>query len=42
MPRIDVILESAVERTPRVVQLEGLFDVPASEKSRPSTSAAAI
>jgi len=34
MPRIDVILESAVERTPRVVQLEGLFDVPASEKSR--------
>lgn len=34
MPRVDVTLECAIERTARVVQLEGLFDVPVHEKSR--------
>jgi ABC-type ATPase with predicted acetyltransferase domain len=34
MPRVDLTLESNVERTARVVQLEGIFDVPASEKTR--------
>lgn len=34
MPRVDVVVESAVSRGPRVRQLEGMFDVPPSEKSR--------
>lgn len=34
MPRVDLTLECPVERTPRVVQLEGMFDVPAAEKTR--------
>ena len=34
MPRVDLTLESNVVRTGRVVQLEGMFDVPAAEKTR--------
>ena len=34
MPRVDLILETNIERTPRVVQLEGMFDVPSAEKTR--------
>lgn len=34
MPRVDLTLESNIERTARVVQMEGMFDVPASEKTR--------
>lgn len=34
MPRVDLTLKVEVERTPRVVQLEGIFDVP--EKKRMS------
>lgn len=34
MPRVDVVVESAVSRGSRVRQLEGMFDVPPSEKSR--------
>lgn len=32
--RIDLVLESAVEKTPRVVQMSGIFDVPIEQKSR--------
>lgn len=32
--RVDLVLECAVENTPRVVQTAGIFDVPPSEKSR--------
>jgi len=34
MPRLDIVNECAVERTARVVQLEGLFDLPPAELSR--------
>lgn len=34
MPRVDLTLETNIERTARVVQMEGIFDVPASEKTR--------
>jgi GNAT superfamily N-acetyltransferase len=34
MQSIDCVVESAVERSSRVKQLEGIFDVPAREKSR--------
>lgn len=34
MPRVDLVLDTKIERTPRVVQLEGIFDVPAEQKSR--------
>lgn len=34
MPRIDLTLESPIERTARVVQMEGMFDVPVAEKTR--------
>lgn len=30
MPRIDIVRESPVVRTPRVMQLEGMFDLPSS------------
>lgn len=33
MPRIDVVRESKIIKTPRLMQLEGIFDVPPSEKS---------
>lgn len=33
MPRINIIRESKIIRTPRVMQLEGIFDVPPSQKS---------
>lgn len=33
MPCIDVVRDSAVVRTPRVMQLEGLFDLPPAERS---------
>lgn len=33
MPRVDLVMESDIIRSPRVMQIEGLFDVPASEKS---------
>ncbi|MSR59522.1 MAG: ABC transporter ATP-binding protein [Planctomycetaceae bacterium] len=33
MPRIDCLRSSAVVRTPRVMQLEGLFDLPPDERS---------
>jgi ABC-type ATPase involved in cell division len=32
MPSIDFVVSSAIKRTPRVMQLEGMFDVPAQEK----------
>jgi GNAT superfamily N-acetyltransferase len=34
MPTDHVVLEVQVERTPRVLRVESMFDVPASEKSR--------
>jgi ABC-type lipoprotein export system ATPase subunit len=33
MPRIDVLRTTAIKRSARVLQLEGLFDVPPAEKS---------
>ena len=33
MPRADIVVHSKIERTPRVLQLEGLFDVPPAERS---------
>jgi hypothetical protein len=33
MPCIDVVRETAVVRTPRLMQLEGLFDLPPAERS---------
>lgn len=33
MPRIDVVRASTIVRTPRVMQLEGLFDVPPTKRS---------
>lgn len=33
MPRINIVRESAIKRTPRVMQMEGIFDVPPSERS---------
>jgi ABC-type protease/lipase transport system fused ATPase/permease subunit len=33
MPRLDVVRESKIIKTPRLMQLEGIFDVPPSEKS---------
>lgn len=32
MPRIDIVVETPVARTPRVMQLEGMFDCPAESK----------
>ena len=32
MPKFDLTVSSDVNRTPRVIQLEGMFDVPATEK----------
>lgn len=34
MPRIDIVRETAVARTPRVLQLEGMFDLPVASVSR--------
>lgn len=34
MPRVDLTLQTNIERTARVVQLEGMFDVPAAEKTK--------
>ena len=36
MPRVDIELESAIARSPRVMQVEGLFDVPEQKTSRAS------
>lgn len=36
MPSIDIIRESHIVRTPRVLQLEGIFDVPPTKKSQES------
>lgn len=36
MSGVDILREVEVERTPRVMQLEGIFDVPPSEKSAES------
>ncbi len=36
MPRIDVVRESKIVKTPRLMQLEGIFDMPPSEKSAES------
>lgn len=33
MPRVDLKLQVDIKRTPRVTQLEGIFDVPRSERS---------
>lgn len=33
MPRVDILRKTEIERTPRVMQLEGLFDLPASKVS---------
>ena len=33
MPRIDIVRESSVVRTPRVMQVEGIFDVAPSQRS---------
>lgn len=34
MPRVDLTLETQIQRTARVVQMEGMFDVPAADKTR--------
>jgi ABC-type molybdenum transport system ATPase subunit/photorepair protein PhrA len=34
MPRVDLTLETGIERTARIAQLEGIFDVPSAEKTR--------
>ena len=34
MPTVDLVVESKIERTPRVKQLEAMFDVPPAKKSR--------
>jgi GNAT superfamily N-acetyltransferase len=39
MPSADFIIASEVERTPRVLQLEGIFDVPPAERSEIAFSA---
>lgn len=39
MPRVDVVRSSPIERTPRVMQLEGLFDVPPAQRSEERWSA---
>ncbi len=39
MSRVDIIKESHVIRSPRVIQLEGMFDLPAEKKSRIEWSA---
>lgn len=33
MPRLDVVRESNIIKTPRLMQLEGIFDIPPSDKS---------
>lgn len=33
MPRVNIVVETNVVKTPRVLQLEGIFDVPPSDKS---------
>lgn len=33
MQSIDIVRKSVIERTPRVLQLEGIFDIPPSERS---------
>ena len=33
MPRIDCLRTSPIERTPRVKQVEGMFDVPPAQRS---------
>lgn len=33
MPRVNIVRDSAVVRTPRVMQMEGMFDVPPSQRS---------
>lgn len=33
MPRFDIVRESAIVRTPRLLQLEGVFDLPPSQRS---------
>jgi ABC-type polar amino acid transport system ATPase subunit/GNAT superfamily N-acetyltransferase len=39
VPRVDVVRSSPIERTPRVMQLEGLFDVPPTQRSEERWSA---
>jgi ABC-type Mn2+/Zn2+ transport system ATPase subunit len=39
VPRVDVVRSSAIVRTPRVMQLEGLFDVPPTKQSTERWSA---
>lgn len=34
MPRVDVVVETEISRSARAKQLEGMFDVPASERAR--------
>lgn len=34
MPRVDLVVETDISRTPRARQLEGMFDVPPTEKAR--------
>ncbi len=34
MPRVDLVVETKVSRSPRARQLEGMFDVPPAEKAR--------
>ena len=33
MPRADIVVSSKIERSPRVMQLEGLFDVPPTQRT---------
>ena len=33
MPRVNVVNTVEIKRTPRLIQLEGLFDLPASKAS---------
>ena len=32
MPRIDVVVSSNIKKTPRVLQVSGMFDAPVSKK----------
>jgi hypothetical protein len=39
MPRVDIVRSSEVKRTPRVIQMEGMFEIPPSSHSEQSCHA---
>lgn len=39
MPNVDILKESQIIRSPRVIQLEGMFGIPAEKKTRVAWSA---